>query len=308
MTDTPSSPKNNIACVGEVMIEIVITGADTAALGVAGDTFNTAVYLKQLLKPLDKTVSYFTALGKDRFSSRIVSKMVEYEIDTSHIEFRPDHMPGMYAIETDEEGERSFSYWRSQSAARTLFSPPCQIEISSLRSFDIVYISGISMAILPPATRASLLEFVGDYRTAGGLIAFDSNFRPNLWENIETAREITSSMWANTDIALPSMDDEMALFGDTSERQVIDRLRTSGVIFGALKRGAAGPVDLSSENSGANYPGVKNIVDTTAAGDSFNAGFLASYMRGEPIGQSLKAGHMLASKVIQKQGAIVLDD
>ena len=308
MVNTTLGSKNRIVCVGEVMIEIVMTGTDTAAIGVAGDTFNTAVYLKHLLKSLDKTISYCTALGKDSFSTRILSKMSSHGIDTTNIEIRPDLKPGMYAIDTDEQGERYFSYWRSQSAARTLFAPPCQIEIRMLKDFDIIYISGISMAILPATTRTTVLEFLGEYRKTGGLVAFDSNYRPQLWADIETARRVTSAMWALSDIALPSIDDEMALFGDTSENAVIDRLRSSGVTYGALKRGASGPLDLSLATSGEIYSEVTNIVDTTAAGDSFNAGFLASCMRDQTIGEALQAGHRLASRVIQNKGAIVLGD
>ncbi|MGI9351032.1 MAG: sugar kinase [Rhizobiaceae bacterium] len=308
MANIISCSKNRIACVGEVMIEIVMTGTDSAALGVAGDTFNTAVYLKHLLKSLDKTVSYFTAIGTDSFSTRILSKMTAHGIDTSNVEIRPDLVPGMYAIDTDGHGERSFSYWRSQSAARTLFAPPCQIEMRALKDFDIVYISGISMAILPAKTRSAVLEFLREYRKTGGLVAFDSNFRPQLWEDIQTARRVASAMWALSDIALPSIDDEMALFGDTSEHAVVERLRSSGVSYGALKRGASGPLDLSLATGKVNYSEVTNIVDTTAAGDSFNAGFLASNMRDETIGEALQAGHRLASKVIQKKGAIVLGD
>jgi len=220
-----------IACIGEVMIEMVTKSECQAKIGVAGDTYNTAVYLKQLTKNKPITVTYVTALGEDTFSNRILDRLTSYGIDTSAVEKRTDRMPGLYAIETDENGERSFVYWRGQSAARTLFQQNMEQAFEKLSSFDLLYLSGISVAILPSSTRNALFEFLNDYRSKGGKVVFDSNYRPRLWEDLETARDVTAKMWALCDIALPSVDDEMELFGDTDEKSVIARLKNLGVLI-----------------------------------------------------------------------------
>ena len=294
-----------IACIGEVMIELIALDNGTATLGVAGDTFNTAVYIGRAGKPSDMTVTYVTALGTDLFSERIVSEINRHGMHSDHIEYRDTQLPGLYAIDTDEYGERSFTYWRGESAARSLFQEPCKIRPDALLAFDLIYISGISMAILPPATRAMLIDFLKTYRHAGGKLAFDSNYRPRLWENTETAREITMSMWSITDIALPSLDDEMLLFADTDENQVLQRLANAGISCGALKRGINGPKAIGEDTGKISFPKVTNIIDTTAAGDSFNAGFLSSYMINGELSDAMKNGHQLASKVIQSRGAII---
>lgn len=297
-----------IACIGEVMIELVAAADGSAQLGVAGDTYNTAVYLVRALRGTEATVAYVTALGDDPYSARIRAALGAHGLDQRLIETRPGAMPGLYAIDTDDQGERSFSYWRSASAARTLFSAPGTIGLEDLGGFDLVYLSGISVAILPPEVRERLLDWIDGYRAAGGRLAYDSNHRPRLWEDAATARAVTEALWRRTDIALPSADDEMALFGDAAPEDVARRLAGWGVTMGALKRGAAGPLDLSGAgHSVAPGPPVR-IVDTTAAGDSFNAGYLAALIRGEGQARALEAGHRLAGRVIGARGAILPEE
>ena len=217
----------------------------------------------------------------------------------------PKRMPGLYAIETDSAGERSFAYWRSSSAARTLFDEDGRDPADVLAGHDLVLISGISLAILSGAARDRLRNSLEGFRASGGLLAFDSNYRPLLWNDLELARAETERFWRCTDIALPSVDDEMALFGDADGAEVIARLRSWGLSRGAIKRGDAGPVDLGPEGHALYVPMAKNVVDTTAAGDSFNAGYLAATATGHSARKSMEAGHALALKVIGKRGAIV---
>lgn len=293
-----------IACVGEVMIEITIDGHAKTHLGVAGDTYNTAVYLRKIRPPDAYSVTYITALGTDSFSERILAEMRRHGLRTDYIDFRENLLPGLYAIETDADGERSFSYWRNASAARTLFVSPCSITHDRLLEFDMIFISGITLAVLTPAARDGLISTLKLFRKQGGQVAFDSNYRPRLWEDDHTAQQIISDMWAVTDIALPSLDDELLLFDDKSEYDIIERLLAAGVTRGALKRGAEGPLAIGSKTLGS-FSTVSQPVDSTAAGDSFNAGFLAAIVTGGTMDDALSEGHVLASEVIQYRGAIV---
>lgn len=298
-------PIRRIACVGEVMIELVTREGDAATIGAAGDTYNTAVYLARALRGGDAAISYVTALGQDPYSERILAAMRGHGIDTGHVERREERIPGLYAIDTDAEGERSFTYWRGESAARTLFEPPCTVPVEALDGFDLVLLSGITMAILPPAMRARVIGWAETFCANGGTLAYDSNHRPRLWEAPDAARDINDAMWARADIALPSVDDEMAIHGERSESSVLARLGRLGVRRGALKRGAAGPLDLATATVPANLPKVEEVVDSTAAGDSFNAGFLAAVVSGRSDLDAARAGHLLASRVIRHRGAII---
>lgn len=302
---SPQRPSVKIACVGEVMIELIANESDQAKIGVAGDTYNSAHYLNQILAPHSIETSYVTTLGDDSFSDRIAKKITASGIDTSLVDRRTGGMPGLYAIETDADGERSFAYWRSASAARTMFQEPCGVPLSELDKFDLVMLSGISMAILPPETRENLMHWLDAFRAKGGLFAYDSNHRPSLWENLDVARDTNAAMWRRTDIALPSIDDEMALFGDMSEGEVLARLKSYGVTRGALKRGEKGPLDLTSWAPLQQADTASKVVDSTAAGDSFNAGYLAACVLSKPSETALAWGHRLAAHVVTRRGAIV---
>ncbi len=302
---TTKRPIRSIACIGEVMIELIANQDGSARVGVAGDTYNTAVYLARALRGSDITVSYVTALGTDPYSDRIHAAIQSHGLDTSCVERRAGQMPGLYAIDTDETGERSFSYWRSAAAARQLFSPGGTVSFDDLNRFDMVLLTGISMAILPPKIREQVIAWAEEFSATGGTLVYDSNHRPQLWEDVQTARDVNTGMWQRADIALPSLDDEQALFGDPSTEATVARLNDIGATKGALKRGEQGPLDLSGTHVFAVPAEPINVVDTTAAGDSFNAGYLSAIALGQSPLQAMAAGHALAARVIAIPGAII---
>jgi len=294
-----------VACIGECMVELTLPRDDDSAtrVGFAGDTANTAVYLKRAAPEVE--VAYVTALGTDPLSERMLGFFAAEGLDTGLVERRGDRVPGLYAISVDAAGERSFIYWRETSAARTLFLPPCAVAPERLAGFDLVYLSAITLAVLAPAAREALARFLGGYREGSGQVAFDSNYRPRLWPDAATARAEVARFWALTDVGLPSLDDELALYGEADEVAVLSRLAAAGVRRGALKRGAEGPRPLGAAGPLPAFPPAERVVDTTAAGDSFNGGYLAALIRGLPEADCLAAGHAMASEVIGHRGAII---
>ncbi|GAA5068236.1 sugar kinase [Roseibacterium beibuensis] len=300
----PKRPIRRIACVGEVMIELIARADGTARIGVAGDTYNTAVYMVRALRGSGIHVSYVTALGDDPYSDRIMDALRGQGVESDLVERRVGMMPGLYAIDTDARGERSFSYWRSTSAARSLFDEPCEIGLPALDGFDLVYLSGITLAILPEHSRARLFDWAEQFTRLGGTLAYDSNYRPRLWDSPEAAVAANTRMWRLADIALPSLDDEERLSGLDGSAAVLAHLRALGATRGALKRGDQGPIDLAT---GQTLPAGSpvEVVDSTAAGDSFNAAYLAALARGQDELSAMAAGHGLAAEVIRHPGAIM---
>ncbi len=290
-----------IACLGEVMVELSAPQDAPAQIGVAGDTFNWAVYLRRTLGP-EHSVRYVTCLGHDPFSARIRAAIEAEEVDASHILSHDTRLPGLYAITLDDAGERSFHYWRGQSAARTLFETAATE--SAFAGADVIALSGITLAILSEASRARMFDFLARFRAGGGRVAFDSNYRPALWSGPEAALAAMEQMWAQTDIALPSVDDEMALRPGADASAIAAQFRAAGFAAGALKRGAEGPLGLATGAAPA-LPPVAKVVDTTSAGDSFNGAFLGTLLAGSSEEDALRAGHTCASRVIQHHGAIV---
>lgn len=292
-----------IGCIGEAMIELSSSpeAPESADVGVAGDTLNTAIYLARQAGE-DAKVSYVTALGDDPFSDRMIRFMEGEGVDAGAVRRLPDRLPGLYAISTDADGERSFYYWRSEAAARSMFDGP---DFSALDGFDVLYLSAISLAILPADIRAALIARLGALRGQGVQVAFDSNWRPRLWDSVQAARDAVMAMWAISDIALPSVDDEMALFGDASEDACLARIAAVCPGRGALKRGPSGPRAINTEAGAGAFAPAPRMIDSTAAGDSFNGGFLAAHLAGRGIDAAMQAGHACAAAVVQHRGAII---
>lgn len=272
-------------------------------LSYGGDTLNTAVYLSRL----GLSVSYVTALGDDPLSSEMIESWQQENIDCSLVDRHEGAVPGLYFIDTDASGERSFLYWRDQAPAKRLLDDAenAQRIFNALKAFDYVYLSGITLAILTDASRDRLIAWLPEYREDGGKVIFDNNYRPRLWPSAEDARACYSDLYAMTDIALPTFDDECLVFGRSSEDACLQRLLDAGISEIVLKLGAQGcRVCTLSEDERINAYSV-TVRDTTAAGDSFNAGFLAHRLSGATLSDAADVGCRLASIVVQHRGAII---
>lgn len=296
----------NIAVIGECMVELQKKD-DGLKQTFGGDTLNTALYLSRLTKEHNIKTSYVTALGNDPFSLDMLEKWNAEGIDTSLVKQIDEKQPGLYYIETDETGERSFHYWRNDAAAKYLLDgDDASTLLDKLFSYDALYLSGITLAILTEKGRSALLAFLEEYKKQNGQVIFDNNYRPKLWNSQEEAQSWYLKMLKFTDIALLTFDDEQELYGDTCIEQCIERTTKSGVKEIIIKRGSKDCLVVEADAAHYVAPNpVDNVIDTTAAGDSFSAGFLAKRFCGGNARDAAFAGHCVAGAVIQHQGAII---
>lgn len=295
-----------IAVIGECMIELQRKG-ELLKQSFGGDTLNTALYLSRLTQNHDVHVSYVTALGNDPFSAEMIDTWTQEGIDTSLILRLSDKMPGLYHIETDEAGERTFFYWRNDAAAKFVFDQSESTKLlEELLTYNAVYLSGITLAILTDNGRDKLFSFLKAFKERGGNVFFDNNFRPKLWESRELAINTYRAMLSYTDTALLTFEDEQALFGDMFVEQCIERTSQTGVSEIAIKRGAKDCLIVTGGKASYVPPKpVNKVIDTTAAGDSFSAGYLAKRLTGGSALEAAAAGHKVAGAVIQHRGAII---
>lgn len=305
-------PTPKIAVIGECMIELSQKGADVHR-GFGGDTLNTSVYIARQVDDAALSVHYVTALGTDSFSQQMLNAWQQENVKTSLIQQMENRLPGLYYIETDETGERTFYYWRNEAAARYwLESDQADAICQQLAQFDYLYLSGISLAILSPESRDKLLNLLRQCRENGGKVIFDNNYRPRLWRSKEETQQVYHQMLTCTDIAFLTLDDEDALWGEKPVEEVIHRTQAAGVREVVIKRGADSCLVAIQGQATINVPAVKlpkeKVIDTTAAGDSFSAGYLAVRLTGASAEDAAKRGHLTASTVIQYRGAIIPRD
>jgi 2-dehydro-3-deoxygluconokinase len=294
----------DLVAVGECMVELSRQPDGRFSLAYGGDTFNTAAYAARL--GLD--VAYGTALGDDPYSQGIIELAAAEGISMGTVPRVPGQVPGLYLIETDGRGERSFFYWRDVAPARRLFELEGGAGLAELmRSARCVYFSGITLSLYSDAGLDRFEALLIDARDAGAMIAFDSNYRPRGWKgDAGRARDVFARFLGEVDWAFPTFDDEQALWGDGSPAATADRLHGHGVSDVVVKNGRNGALlSLDGERMEVPVPEPVEPVDTTAAGDSFNAGFLAARLRGADGRQAALLGHRLAAIVIRNRGAIV---
>ncbi|MBR2655699.1 MAG: sugar kinase [Loktanella sp.] len=293
-----------IVAIGEAMVELAPAGGpDMYRAGFAGDTLNTAWYLRKLM-PKANQIAYFTAVGRDAMSGKLLAFIDAAGLVTKYIDRRDDSTVGLYMISLTN-GERSFSYWRGQSAARRMLESDTALR-TALQGADVAYLSGITLAILPDPDRARLLDVLHDFRSNGGKVVFDPNLRPRLWPDTKTMTNAVMQAASLTDIVLPSFEDEAAWFDDPTPEATANRYRNAGVDIVVVKNGPDQMLVATTDQSFTVAPTrITDVVDTTAAGDSFNAGFLASYLEHGNLEQACVAGAGIAGQVIRQIGALV---
>lgn len=292
-----------VACIGECMLELSGSDRQSMTLSYGGDSLNTAVYLARLGVATD----YVTALGDDPYSDWLIAQWRAEGVGTALVIRAEGRVPGLYAIRTDENGERRFFYWRDQAPARDLFAFPESAGFAdAMAGFDWIYLSGITLSLYDPKQRAQLFELLDTHRAGGGKVAFDSNYRPRGWPDAAAARAAMEEMLPRVDMAAPTLEDEQAVFGDTNADACADRLLAAGVGEVVVKLGAEGCL-VSAPGLRERVAGARQSapVDTTGAGDSFNAGYLAARIAGIGSIDAARRANALAAAVIMHPGAIM---
>jgi 2-dehydro-3-deoxygluconokinase len=273
------------------MVELSGSG-EQRRTGYGGDTLNTAIHLARR----GHDVAYLTALGSDELSKDMKRAWAAEGLDTSLVLDHPTRATGKYEISTDASGERSFTYWRDASAARDMFSlPGIEVALAQAEKVDLIAYSLITLAILPEAARERLFAL-------RARLAFDGNYRPRLWADADTAAKARDAAIARANIGLPTLEDETQISGETSAEAVARHWQGLGCAETAVKMGVKGC--RLPDGVVVGPPKALQPVDTSGAGDAFNAGYLDARLNGATINEAAVEGHILAGWTVMRSGAI----
>jgi len=290
-----------VACIGECMVELKQADGGLFSRGYGGDTLNTAVYLARLGVGAD----YITALGDDPLSDEMMAGWAAEGVGTKRVARLPGKLPGLYMIQTDDKGERRFFHWRDSAAARSLMDLPQTPEIlSSLAGYDVIYLSAITLSLYGGEGRARLFAALKRAREAGARFAFDTNFRARGWPDLDVARAVFQEAFAAADIVLASTEDLLPLYPSVTNEAVLGRIPGTEVVLklsepASIVRLEGVPYPIKAK------PVEAAVVDTTAAGDSFAAAYVAARLVGADPIEAARAGHRLAGVVVCHPGAII---
>lgn len=299
----------SIVFFGECMVEHR-ADADTSF---AGDTFNTAWYLAQLIKHDSILAIYYaTAIGDDTASHKLSDLLKSSGIKTKYIATRTGMNLGQYWIKLDNRGERQFDFDRSKSPVKQYIEQhPALLEALGEKEFDAIYLSGVSLAVLCDAQRELLIRSLIQFKQRGGVIIFDNNYRPALWGAFE-ARGWFKKIMALAELVFLTDEDEYSVYGTTNVDEIIQChfsqpnhpdtlvIRCGSAPCIVVDKGGDSILRISPEALVSS-----KIIDTTAAGDAFAAGFLSATFKTKDYDESAKFAHRLAAKVIQYHGALI---
>lgn len=293
-------------CIGEPLIEFTAMPDHPQGFlrNAGGDTLNTAIYLARLLGP--GRVGYLSCLGDDAHSLWLRDRIGAEGIDLSALAARAGARPGLSFVTTDAAGERSFTYWRDQSPFRSHFDD--SRIFGGLPRADTVFLSAVALAVLNPVGRDTLTTWLQTCRDRGAHLAFDTNYRPHLWPDRQVARQAIGRMAGMVDLLMPSLDDIQGCFGITGPEAAMEALMALTGAEIVLTTGG-GPVLHRAQGAAAwtshDLPPAVTAIDTTGAGDSFNAAWLSARGQGAGVAQAVAAAARLAAIVVRHRGAIV---
>jgi len=298
------SADGQVICVGEALIEFSRGKDGRFSLSCGGDVFNTSVYLARTGKP----VAFATALGDDPFSEGLVALAAAEGISRDLILRAPGRLPGISTADVSPAGERRHFYWREGAPARDLFELPEWSRVAeALVGARLIYFSGITLSLYSNVGLGRFLAALEMARQKGVKVAFDCNFRPRGWKgDLARTRLVFMEALKRVDVALPTYDDEAVLWGDPSPEATVERMRAFGIAEIAVKNGPNSALIATAEGSEhVPVPEVIEPLDTTAAGDAFNAGYLAARLANERPPAAAAAGHRMAAQVISHVGGLM---
>ncbi|MEH6403148.1 MAG: sugar kinase [Sneathiella sp.] len=281
-----------ILSIGEVMLEMSDLGDALYKKSFAGDSFNMAYYMSAVSTG-EIRIDYLTAVGCDDLSRDCLAFIENHGVSTGNCVQDSDRTIGMFILSNDEHGEKQYSYWRGQSAARHLFD-----KVRDLQNFDWVYLSGITAAVTK-----NTQNLITSLKASKAKIIYDFNHRSRLWGE-EGAREFAQKLLPFATVVKISDEELDVLYPNETLQSLSGHYQKAEWVLtcGGSK---AEVWSNGQQKAVAVFHAVEHVVDSSAAGDSFIAGYLVAKIRGLNADAGLKLGHSVASQVVCAKGSIV---
>jgi 2-dehydro-3-deoxygluconokinase len=262
---------SDLLAIGEALVELnqPKDGAPFVQ-GFGGDTSNAMIAAARL----GADAAYFTAVGTDRFGQALTELWMREGVDASRIVVSGGAHTGLYFVTHGPDGHE-FSYLRAGSAASRIGES--DLPVDRIRETKILHLSGISQAISSSAADAAFAA-IDIAHDAKRLVSFDPNLRLKLWP-LRRARAVIHEAMRSCDIALPGLDDALALTGLSNPDAIADFYLRLGARVVVVKLGEAGALAATPKRRERVAARAVAAVDATGAGDCFDGAFLSEFVR-----------------------------
>jgi 2-dehydro-3-deoxygluconokinase len=287
---------SDLLAIGEALVELnqPKDGAPFVQ-GFGGDTSNAMIAAARL----GADAAYFTAVGADRFGQALTQLWMREGVDASRIVVNGGAHTGLYFVTHGETGHE-FSYLRAGSAASRIGES--DLPVDRIRDAKILHVSGISQAISSSAADAAFAA-IDIARGARRQVSYDPNLRLKLWP-LRRARAIIHEAMRHCDIALPGLDDALALTSLSEPDAIVDFYLSLGASVVVLKLGNAGALAATPKARERIAARAVAAVDATGAGDCFDGAFLAEFVRASDPFAAARFANVAASLSTLGYGAV----
>lgn len=266
------------------------------SLAVAGAEFNVAVGVARL----KHQVTYMTKLGNDPFGKRIIRVLNENKIDNEFVSFSDTHKTGFMLKGRVSKGDPDIFYFRSGSAASTLSND--DVDKIDMSEYGYIHLTGILPA-LSKDSREAVYALFKKARSAGLMISFDPNLRPQLWSSKEVMCSTINDMASMADIVLPGTAEGKILMGSDDPQAINDFYLHNGAKIVVTKCGADGAfISDGKDNYMVKGYKAKKVVDTVGAGDGFAVGMITGLMEGMSVREAVKRGNAIGAIQVMSRG------
>ncbi|MDH5441819.1 MAG: sugar kinase [Candidatus Bathyarchaeota archaeon] len=294
--------------IGEVLIDFIATEpvpyteATHFMKCFGGAPMNTLVGIARL----GISSGAITAVGGDPFGKFLINELKRNGVDTSRVVVKERTRTTITFVANEPlTGERTFIFYRKPWVRGTSDSSltPEDIDYEYISKAKILHISGFSLS-QDPSRRASL-SAVRHARKSGVKISFDPTLRSDVWNSENTLRRTYSKMLKLSDIATFSREEAEFILETSDPRKAAEKALRYGVEIVGIKLGSEGAYVKTKEGIDVSAPAFKvKAVDTTGAGDGWNAALIVGLCRGWKPERCVKIANAVGALVVTKHGAI----
>ncbi len=295
-----------IGSIGEVLIDFIAQERqqkDSVATFLklpGGAPANFAVGIARL----GAKVRFFGKVSDDPFGQFLVKKLAEEGVGIENlVTAKNGEKTSLAFVFLNASGERSFLFYR-ENAADAALTPE---ELDPLLFKDLQYLHFGVISLLSEPSKSATFKAIEYCKNNGGVICFDPNIRKDLLRNEEEFRALLNAALQTVDIFYPS-EKELTFILDRKmppQKAILEIMANYPLKIVALKLGKDGCLLKSRDGFFSTIPSFEvPVVDTTGAGDGFNAGFIFGLSQGMSLEEAGILGNAVGALVVGKKGAM----